>query len=89
MFKLGRFVGTLINWSFYGVFFYDGYRNIQDSKSIALDVIGIVLLLLAREVTNRIGAVYYGVEYIALKLNEESQKNNSVDTVFNDLTKDL
>jgi hypothetical protein len=89
-YKFGALIGRLINLSFYGFFLYDGYRNITDSKSAALDVLGFAVLLFLQAMNTRIQGIYNGVEYIVYDLYEKGQKQeSSVDNIFNDLTKDL
>jgi hypothetical protein len=89
-YKIGSFFGYLINLGFYVFFAYDAYLNVKDGKSAILDVTALILLLFAKETIKRLSALYEASEFIAIKLYEGSQNNNnSVDSVFNNLTKDL
>jgi hypothetical protein len=89
-YKLGSLIGRLINLSFYGFFLYDGYTGIRDDKSIALDVLGIVVLLFLQGINTRIQGIFNGIEFIVFDTYEKNQKKeNEVDSIFNDLTKDL
>lgn len=89
-YKLGSLIGRLINLSFYGFFIFDGYVNARDDKSIALDVLGIVILLFLQGINTRIQGIFNGMEYLVFDTYEKGQKKeSSVDNIFNDLTKDL
>jgi hypothetical protein len=89
-YKFGALFGRLINLSFYGFFLYDGYTGIRDNKNIALDVLGIVVLLFLQGMNTRIQVIFNGIEFLVFDTYEKNQKKeNEVDNIFNDLTKDL
>jgi hypothetical protein len=92
-YKIGRVFGSLINISFYVLLGFDAYNNIANHRSFGIDVVGIVFLILSKELTRRLFLLYQASEFIALTLVEATTPQHSakeqIDDIFNDLTKDL
>jgi len=92
-YKIGRVFGSLINISFYVLFGLDAYRNVTEHRSFGVDVLGVILLILSKELTRRLFLLYQALEFVALTLVDVTTPKPSVeeqvDNIFNDLTKDL
>jgi hypothetical protein len=91
MYKLGYLIGIVINTSFYALFGFDMWRSIHGGRSFALDVLGVVTLLFARQLLMEFKALNNAAEYLALSLSElfMPPQKSKVDEIFDDLTKDL
>jgi hypothetical protein len=87
-YKFGKFVGVIINLSFFVFFGVDAYFNIRDGKSAVLDVVGLILLLLAREGLRLLNNLYTVFEIVAVEmLNKYTEKEDPFDEALRDLTK--
>jgi hypothetical protein len=92
-YKIGKVLGSLINISFYVLFGFDAYRNVVNHRSFGIDVLGVIVLILSKELTRRLFLLYQASEFIALTLvdatNSQPSAKEQIDDIFNDLTKDL
>jgi len=92
-YKVGKILGSVINLGFYAFLFWDMYNNFKNGTSIALNVIGIFLLLFLREILKGINnldiVVQYTASEIIQKIYKEEANQNQLDKEFRDLTKDL
>jgi len=92
MYKLGYLVGIAINTTFYALFGYDMWRNINGGRPFALDVLGVIALLFSRQLLMEFKTLNNATEYLALSLSEPftpPAPRSKVDEIFDDLTKDL
>jgi riboflavin transporter FmnP len=89
MYKLGFYVGKVINFFVYGLFIFDGYNNVKDHKSFAIDIIGIIFVSFAKDVVAKLFHLYQASEFIAMQLAQEQIRQNQIDEAFENITKDL
>jgi hypothetical protein len=90
MYRLGYLMGIVINITFYALFGFDMWRNINGGRSFALDVLGVITLLFARQLLMEFKVLNNAGECLVLSLTEPyAPPRSKVDEIFDDLTKDL
>ena len=96
MYKLGRFVGWLVNLALHTYVIYDAYKNIHAGNSAIIDLIAFVILLSSREIVRQVSWSYRALEFLAATEIEKKEERDRllkskkiVNNIFNDITKDL
>jgi riboflavin transporter FmnP len=88
-YKIGLYTGKIINFIVYALFVFDGYNNVRDHRSFAIDIIGINLALFAKDVAAKLFHLYQASEFIAMQFFQEQTRQNKIDEAFENITKDL
>ena len=89
MYRLGLYVGYIINLVFYVALGYDIFSNVSNDRSFAIDLIAIFILFMSRQLIFQATRIYEALEFIALSTIDKKDSSPSVDQIFNDLTKDI
>jgi hypothetical protein len=88
-YKIGLYTGMIINFFVYVFLVFDGYNNIINDRSFAIDIIGILFALFIKDVSAKLSHLYQASEFIAMQFVQEQIKQNKIDEAFENLTKDL
>jgi len=93
MYKLGKFFGWLVNLALHVGIIYDGVRNFQNGNSFVLNIIAYVFVVSVKQIIKALSFNAGATEYIAWHLTQQSEKANnkkdSINNIFNNITKDL
>lgn len=93
MYKLGKFIGWLVNLALHVGIIYDGVWNFRHGHSFVLNIIAYVFVISVKEIIKALSFNAGATEYIAWHLTQQSEKANNkkdaINNIFNNITKDL